>query len=140
MSALVAEEASSCCFALRIFCTTGMQYAAVFPLPVRALASMSLFSNANGMALLCTRVGLANPRSARALKTRVSSMLAKSENDALALSRRASSIIQRNQIQNNALSFAITREERLQAGEEPRQAAAAERKILQIDAHHLFLC
>jgi hypothetical protein len=37
-------------FALRIFCATGMQYAAVFPLPVRALANMSRLSKARGMA------------------------------------------------------------------------------------------
>lgn len=50
---------------LSIFCTSGIQYAAVLPLPVRALARMSRPSRASGIALLCTRVGRAKPRSAR---------------------------------------------------------------------------
>lgn len=63
-------------FAFKTFCTNGMQYAAVFPLPVLALARMSLFSNANGMAFVCTSVGLANPRSARARSILASRMCA----------------------------------------------------------------
>jgi len=50
-----------------------MQYAAVFPDPVRALARMSLFSNASGMDLAWIRVGWANPMSAKARRTLASS-------------------------------------------------------------------
>lgn len=57
---------------VRIFCTIGIQYAAVFPLPVRALAKISRPSKASGMVLLWTRVGLGNPKSARARRILVS--------------------------------------------------------------------
>lgn len=47
-----------------------MQYAAVFPLPVRARARTSRFSRARGIAFDWTRVGRAKPRSARARRRR----------------------------------------------------------------------
>lgn len=50
-----------------------MQYAAVFPDPVRALARMSLFSNASGIDLAWIRVGCANPMSAKARRILASS-------------------------------------------------------------------
>lgn len=59
-------------FALKIFCRTGIQYAAVFPLPVRALASMSRFSSAIGIAFDWIKVGLAKPMSASARRMRES--------------------------------------------------------------------
>ena len=46
------------CFALRIVWITGNKYAAVFPDPVFALANISRPSKTNGIALLCTRVGV----------------------------------------------------------------------------------
>lgn len=58
--------------ALKIFCTTGIQYAAVFPLPVRARARISRLSRASGMALAWTRVGRAKPASASARRIRAS--------------------------------------------------------------------
>lgn len=57
-----------------------MQYAAVFPLPVLALASMSLPSNARGMAFVWMRVGRAKPKSANARNIRASRMFEKDEN------------------------------------------------------------
>ncbi len=78
--------------AFKTFCTTGMQYAAVFPLPVRARASISLFSRAKGMAFVCTRVGRANPNSARARRSRASRILENEANVAFWSTRRASGI------------------------------------------------
>lgn len=66
--------------AFRIFCTSGMQYAAVFPLPVRARARTSRFSSARGMAFCWTRVGRAKPRSARARRRRGEIMWEKAAN------------------------------------------------------------
>lgn len=66
--------------AFKIFCTTGIQYAAVFPLPVRARARTSRFSSARGMAFCWTRVGRAKPRSARARRRRGEIMWEKAAN------------------------------------------------------------
>ena len=67
-------------FALKIFCTTGIQYAAVFPLPVRARARMSRLSTARGIALAWTRVGREKPASARARSIRGSKICEKELN------------------------------------------------------------
>ena len=80
-------------FAFNTFCTNGMQYAAVFPLPVLALARMSLFSNARGIAFVCTRVGLANPRSARARSIRASRMCPNCVKVAFESTKRASGMV-----------------------------------------------
>jgi hypothetical protein len=69
-----------------------MQYAAVFPDPVRALARISLFSSASGIDLACIRVGWANPMSAKARKTRASSKCEK-EPKVVLVSTRVSSAI-----------------------------------------------
>jgi len=46
------------CFCFRMECRIGSRYAAVFPDPVFALARISRPSNAKGIALLCTGVGV----------------------------------------------------------------------------------
>lgn len=51
-----------------------MQYAAVLPLPVRARARISRPSRPSGIAFACTRVGRANPASAKARRILVSRM------------------------------------------------------------------
>lgn len=56
------------CLDCNIFCTTGMEKAAVFPDPVLALANMSFPSNASGMAFSCIGVGVPHPKVAIALK------------------------------------------------------------------------
>ena len=78
--------------ALKIFCTTGIQYAAVFPLPVRARARMSRLSRARGIALDWTRVGRAKPASARARSMRGSRIWEKEVNVAFLSTRWASAI------------------------------------------------
>lgn len=77
---------------LRTFCTTGMQYAAVLPLPVRARARMSRLSRASGMALACTNVGRANPMSARARNIRASRRCENAAKDTLWSARDGSGI------------------------------------------------
>ena len=79
--------------AFKTFCATGMQYAAVFPLPVLALASMSRFSSASGIALVWTSVGRAKPMSARARKMRASRMWLKAAKVVLESTRRASGML-----------------------------------------------
>lgn len=59
--------------ASRTFCTAGMAYAPVLPLPVLARANTSFPSSSRGIALACTRVGCANFKSANARKSRASS-------------------------------------------------------------------
>lgn len=71
-----------------------MQYAAVFPLPVRALASISRFSRAIGMAFSCTKVGLAKPMSASARRMRESRICENEENVDFASTRRGSTILE----------------------------------------------
>ena len=71
-----------------------MQYAAVFPLPVRARAKMSRFSSARGIAFDCTSVGLANPMSARARRIRASRMWLKEAKVALESTKRASGMVE----------------------------------------------
>jgi hypothetical protein len=56
--------------AFRSFCMSGMQYAAVLPLPVGARARTSRFSRARGIACCWIRVGREKPRSARARRIR----------------------------------------------------------------------
>lgn len=80
-------------FVLKIFCRTGMQYAAVFPLPVRALASISRFSRAIGMAFVCTKVGLAKPMSASARRMRESRRWENEEKVDFASASRASTMV-----------------------------------------------
>jgi hypothetical protein len=46
------------CLCFKIELRIGSKYAAVFPDPVFALASTSRPSNASGIALLCTSVGV----------------------------------------------------------------------------------
>ena len=48
-------------FNCRIFCNTGMRYAAVLPAPVLARQSMSFPFKINGIALSCTAVGATHP-------------------------------------------------------------------------------
>ena len=72
-----------------------MQYAAVFPDPVRALARISLFSSASGMDLAWIRVGWANPMSARARRTLASSKCEKEPKFVLDSTKDSSAILQR---------------------------------------------
>jgi hypothetical protein len=69
-----------------------MQYAAVFPDPVRALARISLFSNASGMDLAWIRVGWANPMSANARRILASSKCEKEPNVVLDSTRDSSAM------------------------------------------------
>lgn len=55
-------------FAFKIFWTSGIQYAAVLPDPVRARARISRFSNARGIDFDWINVGLENPMSPSALR------------------------------------------------------------------------
>jgi len=89
--------------ALRIFWTTGMQYAAVFPLPVLARARMSRLSSPRGMALACTSVGRAKPKSARALSMRESSICEKDANVAFLSTRRGSAMVVQAQAKSSNL-------------------------------------
>lgn len=67
-------------FALSNFCMIGIQYAAVFPLPVRARARISWPSSARGIVLAWTGVGFTMPISARARSMRLSTRLENAEN------------------------------------------------------------
>ena len=78
--------------AFRTFWTTGMKYAAVFPLPVLARARISRFSSVSGIAFVWTRVGRAKPMSARARRMRASRIWLREVKVAFESTRRASGI------------------------------------------------
>lgn len=72
----------------------GKQYAAVLPLPVRARARISrCSSNARGIARAWIKVGRAKPMSARALRSRASSMFENAEKVVACSRSRASGAI-----------------------------------------------
>lgn len=72
-----------------------MQYAAVLPDPVRALARISRFSRASGMDLAWISVGWANSMSAKARRILASSKCEKELNVVLGSAKVSSAIFRR---------------------------------------------